>query len=232
MSEASRVTNRTPVHDVLDPGQQREEALAVYGVLFDAPQRELQALVDIAAQVCAVPRAAINIITSTQQQQIATTGFAASICAREDSMCAAVLDDTDRVVVPDASLDDRFRENPFVTGILGTVRFYASAPLTDAGRRHHRPSVRLRLAAAGAGRGPGGGARRDRRACRRRARAAPADPRAGGLPRCPDPDEGRAAPLQRGTVGLRRPGQPRPAHPAHRDHGQHRDARPAARRRR
>ena len=124
------MTNRTSAQDLLDPAQRREEALAGYDVLGNAPQRELQALVDIAAQVCAVPRAAINIITSTQQQQIATTGFAASICAREDSMCAAVLDHTDRVVVPDASLDARFRENPFVTGILGTVRFYASAPLT------------------------------------------------------------------------------------------------------
>jgi signal transduction histidine kinase len=118
------------VQEVLDPTRRREDAVAGYDVLGRAPQRELQALVDIAAQVCAVPRAAINIITSTQQQQIATTGFAPSICAREDSMCAAVLDHTDRVVVPDASLDARFHDNPFVTGVLGTVRFYASAPLT------------------------------------------------------------------------------------------------------
>ena len=104
--------------------------MAGYDVLGNAPERELQALVDIASQVCAVPRAAINLITATQQQQIATTGFAASICAREDSMCAAVLEHTDRVVVPEASLDARFRENPFVTGVLGIVRFYASAPLT------------------------------------------------------------------------------------------------------
>ena len=124
------MTNRTSAQAVLDPTRRREDAVAGYDVLGRAPQRELQALVDIAAQVCAVPRAAINIITSTQQQQIATTGFAPSICAREDSMCAAVLDHTDLVVVPDASLDARFHDNPFVTGVLGTVRFYASAPLT------------------------------------------------------------------------------------------------------
>ena len=95
--------------------------MAGYDVLGNAPERELQALVDIAAQVCAVPRAAINLITATHQEQIATTGFAASICAREDSTCAAVLERTDRVVVPDASLDARFRENPFVTGVLGSA---------------------------------------------------------------------------------------------------------------
>ena len=100
--------------------------------------------------MCAVPRAAINIITSTQQRQIATTGFAASICAREDSMCAAVLDHTDRVVVPDASLDARFRENPFVTGDPRHRPLLRLRAPDHAGRRHHRPSVRLRLAAAGA----------------------------------------------------------------------------------
>jgi signal transduction histidine kinase len=124
------VTNRTATQEHLDQAQRRDDALWRYDVLGRAPGRELQALVDIAAQVCAVPTAAINLITSTEQQQVATTGFEPSICAREDSMCAAVLEHTDRVVVPDASTDDRFRDNPFVTGILGDVRFYASAPLT------------------------------------------------------------------------------------------------------
>jgi signal transduction histidine kinase len=124
------VTNRTTLEDDLDRAQRRDDALWRYDVLGRAPARELQALVDIAAQLCAVPTAAINLITSTEQQQIATTGFEPSICAREDSMCAAVLEHTDRVVVPNASVDERFRENPFVTGILGDVRFYASAPLT------------------------------------------------------------------------------------------------------
>ena len=124
------MTNRTTLEDDLDRAQRRDDALWRYDVLGRAPARELQALVDIAAQLCAVPTAAINLITSTEQQQVATTGFEPSICAREDSMCAAVLEHTDRVVVPNASVDERFRENPFVTGILGDVRFYASAPLT------------------------------------------------------------------------------------------------------
>jgi signal transduction histidine kinase len=34
------------------------------------------------------------------------------------------------VLVADASRDDRFRDNPFVTGEIGHVRFYASAALT------------------------------------------------------------------------------------------------------
>jgi signal transduction histidine kinase len=124
------VTNRTSELDGLVAEERREAELWRYDVLGHAPGRELQALVEIAAQISAVPTAAINIVTSTTQQQLATTGFTPAICAREDAMCAAVLDQPERVVVPDAREDERFRDNPFVSGALSRVRFYASSPLT------------------------------------------------------------------------------------------------------
>ena len=92
------------------------------------PSQDLQAIVDLAAQVVGVPTAAINLITETHQHQIAAAGFEPSVCAREDSMCAAVLEDP-TVTVADASRDERFANNPFVTGEIGAVRFYASSPL-------------------------------------------------------------------------------------------------------
>lgn len=107
----------------------RDDDLERYAVLTEPAGRDLQALVDLIAQVCGVPTAAINIITRDQQHQIATAGFDPSVCAREDSMCAAVMTERVPVVVPDASLDRRFADNAFVTGIIGNVRFYASAPL-------------------------------------------------------------------------------------------------------
>ncbi|MFC7594992.1 ATP-binding protein [Terrabacter sp. GCM10028922] len=124
------MTNRTSELDRLVADERREAELWRYDVLGHAPGRELQALVEIAAQISAVPTAAINIVTSTTQQQLATTGFTPAICAREDAMCAAVLDQPERVVVPDAREDERFRDNPFVSGALSRVRFYASSPLT------------------------------------------------------------------------------------------------------
>lgn len=109
---------------------QQEQELERYRVLTEPVGRDLQALVDLVAQACAVPKAAINIITRNQQHQIvATAGIEPSVCARSDSMCAAVIAERGAVVVPDASVDERFRTNPFVTGIIGDVRFYASAPL-------------------------------------------------------------------------------------------------------
>ena len=70
----------------------RVEAIERYGALVQEPGRDLQALVELAAQLCDVPSAAINLITAGHQHQIATVGFEASVCAREDSMCGAVVD--------------------------------------------------------------------------------------------------------------------------------------------
>lgn len=107
----------------------RAAAIAEYGVLDRPPSAGLHALTELAAMVAGVPMATINLITEDQQHQVATVGFDAAVCRREDSMCAAVLAEPDPVVVSDARLDDRFRANPFVTGVLGRVRFYASHKL-------------------------------------------------------------------------------------------------------
>ena len=92
-------------------------------------QGALDNLVRVAASLCGVPYSVVNIITSDQQLQIAASGTAAGICSREDSMCASVFLDPGTTVVRDASLDPRFAANPFVTGEIAEVRFYASVPL-------------------------------------------------------------------------------------------------------
>ncbi len=108
----------------------RVAVLERYQVLDRPPRRELLALVDLAARVSGVPMATINLITDTQQHQVATVGFERSICSYEESMCTRVLEDGRPIVSYDAREDERFSANPFVTGALGNVRFYASHPLT------------------------------------------------------------------------------------------------------
>jgi len=107
----------------------RERAIEAYDVLGSPPRRGLEALVELAATFTGVPMATINLITASQQWQVATHGFAASVCDREDSMCRYVVESGEPILLPDASLDERFRDNPFTTGELGDVRFYASYPL-------------------------------------------------------------------------------------------------------
>ncbi|RAZ31772.1 ATP-binding protein [Microbacterium sp. SMR1] len=112
----------------------RREAIDAYHVIGEAPAPDLQGIVRLAATVCGVDTAVINIIDDRSQHQIAAVGFEPAVCSREDSMCAAVIARPGRVIVPDARLDERFAHNPFVTGEIAHVRFYASSPLvTPAG---------------------------------------------------------------------------------------------------
>jgi signal transduction histidine kinase len=114
--------------------RQRVREIGSYHVLTDPPRRDLVALVEVAALVADVPLATINLITEAEQHSIATKGFDASICRREDSMCTVAIEETKPVVVADASQDNRFKDNPFVSGELGAVRFYAAFQLvTPAG---------------------------------------------------------------------------------------------------
>lgn len=111
-------------HDVT-----RREAIARYRVIGEPPEPDLHGLVELAAAACGVSTAVINLIDDRQQHQVAAVGVQAVSCARDDSMCAALLARPERVVVADARADDRFAASPFVTGELAAIRFYASSPL-------------------------------------------------------------------------------------------------------
>ncbi|WP_455835576.1 GAF domain-containing sensor histidine kinase [Pseudarthrobacter siccitolerans] len=94
----------------------------------------LQNLVRLATQLCGAPFGVVNIISAGHQHQIGAWGVDPGVCSREDSMCAKVFLSREKTVVPDASRDPRFADNPFVTGEIGSVRFYASVPLeTESG---------------------------------------------------------------------------------------------------
>ncbi|MFJ4210571.1 ATP-binding protein [Paenarthrobacter sp. NPDC089675] len=121
----------------------RDIALREYGLdpSFDSPLlpnaavlSSLQNLVRLATELCGAPFGVVNIISAEYQHQIGAWGVEPGICSREDSMCAKVFLSREKTVVADASLDPRFADNPFVTGEIGKVRFYASVPLqTDSG---------------------------------------------------------------------------------------------------
>ncbi|MFP3580140.1 GAF domain-containing sensor histidine kinase [Arthrobacter sp. SIMBA_036] len=94
----------------------------------------LQNLVRLAAELCSAPFGVVNIISAEYQHQIGAWGVDPGVCSREDSMCAKVFLSRERTIVSDASKDPRFADNPFVTGDIGKVRFYASVPLqTESG---------------------------------------------------------------------------------------------------
>lgn len=114
---------------LVDPDAVRVASIERYDVLRGPRRMDLESIAELAALVCSTPMATVNLLTEDAQFQVATHGFDPAVCAREDSMCARTLDDTGPVIVPDARLDPRFRDNPFVNGVIGSVRFYASRHL-------------------------------------------------------------------------------------------------------
>ncbi|MEV0896075.1 GAF domain-containing sensor histidine kinase [Actinoplanes sp. NPDC049802] len=109
----------------------RLRALDDYDVLSGERIPDLDTITELAAAVCDVPTSVINVITADRQVQIAAVGVEPSACRRDDAMCSVTIVHPDPVVVSDASADPRFADNPFVTGVIATVRFYASTQLRN-----------------------------------------------------------------------------------------------------
>ncbi|MFC3689800.1 sensor domain-containing diguanylate cyclase [Aquipuribacter hungaricus] len=108
----------------------RVAALHGYGVLDVPADDELAAIVRVAAAVAGVPTATLNLIDAERQCQLTTVGFEGADSPRSDAMCDVAVAEQRAQHVPDASRDPRFADNPWVTGVLAHVRFYASVPLT------------------------------------------------------------------------------------------------------
>jgi PAS domain-containing protein len=109
--------------------QERLAALHEYRLLDAPADDELEAVVRVAAVVAGVPYATLNLIDENRQCQLTTAGFEGGDSTRSDSMCAITFEAGEFVWTPDAGVNPVYQANPWVTGLLGKVRLYASAPL-------------------------------------------------------------------------------------------------------
>lgn len=110
----------------------RIAALLRYDVLDTAPEAAFDDLAAIAAGICAVTTATVSLIDSDRQWFKARRGIEDTETSRDISFCGhAILDPDQVMVVPDATADVRFQDNPLVTA-EGGIRFYAGAPLRSS----------------------------------------------------------------------------------------------------
>lgn len=110
------------------PESERLAALASLEVL-DTPSEPLfDSLTDLAAQTFKAPIALISLVDQKRQWFKACVGLDVDHTAREISFCQHAIRADQVFVVLNAAHDERFRDNPLVTG-PPDIRFYAGAPL-------------------------------------------------------------------------------------------------------
>jgi len=91
---------------------------------------EFQSIVNLVAEVCNKPVALITLLDESLNWVKVKTGMPEPVEAlpRETSFCQYSIIQDDLLIIPDATKDTRFINNPFVQG-TPNVRFYAAAPL-------------------------------------------------------------------------------------------------------
>jgi GAF domain-containing protein len=107
---------------------ERQTALDRTGLLRPGRIQDLDDIVELAAMICGVPVALVSLVDHDRQFFKAAVGLEPEETPRGISFCGHAILGPDLFVVADASLDDRFADNPLVTG-PPHIRFYAGVPL-------------------------------------------------------------------------------------------------------
>ena len=110
--------------------KRRLEVLWQYAVLDTPPEEAFDNLTALAAQICKAPIALISLVDENRQWFKSKFGLTASETARDISFCGHAIHQSGLFIVPDATRDERFADNPLVTA-EPRIRFYAGAPLVS-----------------------------------------------------------------------------------------------------
>ena len=124
---------KPPAADADAEARERARLAALHALrILDTPDEErFDRITRLAAQVCAVPMAQITLIDAERQWVKSCYGPGRREIPREHSFCAHDLDVPAALLVPDATQDPRFADNPLVTAD-GGLRFYAGVVIRSA----------------------------------------------------------------------------------------------------
>jgi diguanylate cyclase (GGDEF)-like protein len=117
----------TPVNE-----RKRLEKLRSLDVLDTLAEERFDRLVRIAKRMFAVPIALVSLVDENRQWFKSCVGLNTKESSREISFCGHAILDDEVFIVPNATKDPRFSDNPLVVN-EPNIRFYAGCPLTVGG---------------------------------------------------------------------------------------------------
>ena len=107
----------------------RIDTLRSFNILDTSPEERFDRLTRLAKRLFNVPIALVSLVDTDRQWFKSCVGLSVSETPRDISFCGHAILGDDVFMVSDTLTDERFYNNPLVTG-GPTIRFYAGCPLT------------------------------------------------------------------------------------------------------
>lgn len=111
-----------------DGEEKRLQQLHELDILDTLSEQAYDDLTRLAAQICRVPIALVSLIDEDRQWFKSRQGLDAPQTSRDVAFCAHTILDDQTMIVEDTGRDERFHDNPLVTGDPD-IAFYAGTPL-------------------------------------------------------------------------------------------------------
>lgn len=110
--------------------KERIDALTSLKILDTPPDEKFDRITKIAQIIFDVPIALVSLVDENRQWFKSCMGLSERETPRSMSFCAHAILNDDVMIIEDATKDDRFANNPLVTG-APLIKFYAGKPLRD-----------------------------------------------------------------------------------------------------